>query len=483
MDKRRRFGVAPAKYTYKKKAFIAILSFVPVLAWIILNSPSSGGRPSVAIPLKSGTKPGPHYAVPVGKAPVYGPKDALVTIIAYMDFQCPFCDRAYKRILALSKKHSKEVRLVFKHFPLAFRTYAKLAAQAGVEAQKQKKFWETVPLIFAAGKNLNAATLQSIAKKKKLNLKQFKSALSSKTHEKRVNDELAEGRNFGVRGTPTIFINGMRHIGARSSADFEKAIKSEITKAKKLLKNPSIKKSNLYAELIKTGIKKAQTSRGRKRVTIKAADSGSTHGAAKVNVTQIHTYSPEIKELNSLTIQDAPSLGPKTAPLTLIWFGSFNCYDVQRIMQAWFYAAERHKNKIRLVFKHHIPSTDKTGFFSAQAAREAHSQGLFWEFVAINAGGRYARNRATVIKNCTDIGMDMKKLTKSLKDKTHEARIKLDLAEARNIATKFNRNKCGLLYLPDGQLYQGYISGYNLDRKLKNVFANLESSHTLIPLP
>lgn len=483
MDKHRRFGAAPAKYTYKKKAGIAILCFVAALTCIISNSPSSGGSPSIPVAVKGTTKRGPHYAVPVGKAPVYGPKDALVTIIAYMDFQCPFCDRAFKMLLALSKKHSKEVRLVFKHFPLAFRKHAKSAAEAAVEAQEQKKFWETVPLIFGAGRNLNASTLESIAKKKKLKLKQFKSALSSKKHEKRVNSEIAEGRNFGVRGTPTIFINGMRHVGAKSSAAFEKAIKSEIAKAKKLLKKPNIKRSNLYAELIKTGIQKAQTTSNRKRVTIKAAGSGSAHGAAKVDVAQIHTYSPEIKELNSLTIQGAPSLGPKTAPLTLVWFGSFNCYDVQRIMQAWFYAAERHKNKIRLIFKHHIPSTDKTGFFSAQAAREAYSQGLFWEFVAINAGGRYARNRDTVIKNCADIGMDMKKLTKSLKDKTHEARIKLDLGEARHIATKFNRNKCGLLYLPDGQLYQGYISGYNLDRMLKSILANLESSHTLIPLP
>ena len=158
--------------------------------------------PSRRLTIARKVKRGPHYGVPVGKAPVRGPKTALVTVVAYMDFQCPFCERAFNRLLAVQKNHPKDVRLVFKHFPLKFHRQAHLAAQAAVEAQKQKKFWAIAPLIFKARRSLSKSNLVSLAKKAKLKSSKMKKALSSSTHKARVLSELNEGRGFGVTGTP-----------------------------------------------------------------------------------------------------------------------------------------------------------------------------------------------------------------------------------------------------------------------------------------
>ncbi len=465
------------KSVFLATAAIAILAHPPVAA-----RPAKPPQP--VAPVLS--VKGPHYAVPVGKAPVKGPADALVTIIAYMDFLCPFCELAFSRLLSIASKHPKDVRLVFKHFPLAFRPNAHLAAQAAVEAQNQNKFWETAPLIFKSRTNLDVDTLNSIAAKQKLNRTRMKKALANRVHEARVNNEFREGRSFGVKGTPTVFINGTMHVGARSEKDFEKIVKTEIAKAQSLLKSKSLKRGDLYAELLKTGIQKAKQAPGSRTThrvksikTAKSADPGAIHA----KIPQFHTFSPEIKETVNLTLEGAPSLGPDSADITIVWFGGFNCYDFRRIMQAWFYVAERHGNSIRLVFKHHIAEDDQTGFFTAQVLREAHRQGLFWELTSLFATTGHARDRNSVLKNAMEAGMDMEKLTNALNKQVHGPRVLLDLSEARAFGGRFNRNQCGSLLLPNGETFQGYVSGYNLDRTITNIFSDLRSSRVLIPLP
>ena len=87
--------------------------------------------------------------LPVEDSPSTGKADALVTIIAFSDFQCPFCNRAAGTVDEITKEYGQdEVRVVFKHLPLAFHQEADEAARASIAAQKQGKFWRMHDFLF-----------------------------------------------------------------------------------------------------------------------------------------------------------------------------------------------------------------------------------------------------------------------------------------------------------------------------------------------
>ena len=93
-------------------------------------------RPGATMPASSVTV----YKVPVGSSPSVGPRNALVTLVMFGDFQCQFTRKSVKTIRQLRRAYKKELRWVFKHNPLPFHKNAVLAAQAAVEAHKQGKF-------------------------------------------------------------------------------------------------------------------------------------------------------------------------------------------------------------------------------------------------------------------------------------------------------------------------------------------------------
>jgi protein-disulfide isomerase len=101
----------------------------------------------------SGLPPATYYAttfpgVPVGTSPVSGPSDALVTIVEFSDFECPFCSRVQPTLRTVLSGAGSDVRIVFKHFPLSMHAHARPAAIAADCAHAQGRFWEFHDLVF-----------------------------------------------------------------------------------------------------------------------------------------------------------------------------------------------------------------------------------------------------------------------------------------------------------------------------------------------
>ena len=94
-----------------------------------------------------------------GDEPQLGPADALVTIVEYSDFQCPFCAKVSEPLKEAMASHEGDVRLIFKHFPLGGHKLAGPAAQATWAAHQQGKFWEMHDLLFANQRALGDADL------------------------------------------------------------------------------------------------------------------------------------------------------------------------------------------------------------------------------------------------------------------------------------------------------------------------------------
>ncbi|MDH4320314.1 MAG: thioredoxin domain-containing protein [Desulfobulbaceae bacterium] len=164
-------------------------------------------------------------------SPSMGPPQAPVTIVIFSDFQCPYCAKV-GALLEYALEHNPEtVRVVFKQFPLSFHKYAQAAAIASLAANNQGKFWAFHDLLFQHGKELSDQKIEALAKEAGLNMKRFRTDIKNELLSDRVAQDIQEGQRNGVRGTPTIFVNG-RSLNERSPQGLQTLIDQELARTK-----------------------------------------------------------------------------------------------------------------------------------------------------------------------------------------------------------------------------------------------------------
>lgn len=169
--------------------------------------------------------------VSVDDDPSMGDADAPVTIVEFGDFQCPYCGRftldALKKVEEAYVDTGK-VRLVFRDFPLSFHPEAQKAAEAAECADDQGKFWEYHDELFANQNKLSTAFYSATATKLDLDVAAFTECLNSDKYADEVKADIADGVAAGVRGTPSIFINGLMMSGAVPFSEIESVIDREL---------------------------------------------------------------------------------------------------------------------------------------------------------------------------------------------------------------------------------------------------------------
>jgi protein-disulfide isomerase len=148
-----------------------------------------------------------------------GSEQALVTLVEYGDYECPHCARAQPIVAEVRKRMGARLALVFRHFPLSnAHPHAQLAAEAAEGAASQGKFWEMHESLFAHQEALEAEDLVQRARRLDLDVARFEQELAAGTHASRVRHDFSSGVRSGVNGTPTFFINGIRHDDAWDTA-------------------------------------------------------------------------------------------------------------------------------------------------------------------------------------------------------------------------------------------------------------------------
>ena len=172
------------------------------------------------------------HSIDLAGSPVKGDPDAPVAIVEFSDFQCPYCASLQPLLAALLEKYPGRVKLVYKHFPLDFHQNARPAALASIAAGEQGKFWELHDLLFENQKALDAAGIESYAQRLGLDVERFKRDLADKraAYEERVETDLAQGREAGVRGTPTVYVAG-RKVRDRSVAGMSALVERALEEA------------------------------------------------------------------------------------------------------------------------------------------------------------------------------------------------------------------------------------------------------------
>jgi protein-disulfide isomerase len=149
-----------------------------------------------------------------GRDHVRGPADAPVTLLEYGDYECPHCGLAHPIVNEVQQRLGRQLRFAFRHFPLAeIHPHAEMAAEAAEAAGAQGRFWEMHDLLFKNQDALNDTDLLRYAEALGLELTRFVNELADRTWEPRVREDFMSGVRSGVNGTPTFFVNGVRHDG------------------------------------------------------------------------------------------------------------------------------------------------------------------------------------------------------------------------------------------------------------------------------
>lgn len=194
--------------------------------------------------------PAARYRVEIGKSHERGRSDALVTLVMWTDYQCPFCKRVQPTIEKVRQHYGNDIRIVMKHNPLPMHNRAMPASMAAEAAGKQGKFWKMHEKLYQDHRALSDETIERYARELGLNMKTFKRDLQDTALEDRIKQEQLQGSTLGARGTPAFFINGRFLSGAQPLTAFEALIDEELAHAKALVKKGT-KKRNVYKTLMK----------------------------------------------------------------------------------------------------------------------------------------------------------------------------------------------------------------------------------------
>ncbi len=147
-----------------------------------------------------------------------GAAQAKMTIVEFSNFQCPFCVKSWKKMKEFLERHPQEIRYVFKNFPLQSRGIQfDLSEMAAATLDvSQEAFWAVHDFFFSdegqtlvkKEKEILKKKIEEILKDKSYDEKGFQAALQAGRGKKRVEEDMLTGNKIGVRGTPTIVING-----------------------------------------------------------------------------------------------------------------------------------------------------------------------------------------------------------------------------------------------------------------------------------
>lgn len=334
--------------------------------------------------------------------PVSGPASAPVTLVIFEDFQCPYCKQLQGTLKTLREKYGDKIRVVFKHNPLPFHADAMKAAIAAEAARGQGKFWQLHDALFAGQDDLSSQALSAKAKTAGLDGPQFDNAMASKGSEPRIQSDIEQAAALGARGTPIIFVNGRKLVGAKEIAEISALIDEELPKADALLKQ-GVPADGLYDKQIGEG--KLLDSLGAK--------------AAQIDTT------------------GAATRGPSGAAIHIVAFQDLQCPFCARLDQHIAVIEAEFPGRIKVTWMDFpLNEIHPQAQMAAEVGKEALAQGKFWPFMAAIMADQSKLDREGLLATATTVGMDAKKLSKAMEGGAHKAAVERERAIGAALGVK-----------------------------------------------
>jgi len=347
------------------------------------------------------------WKVPVGKSPVRGPAGALVTMIEFSDFQCPYCKKVEDTLQKVMSQYEGKIRLVWKNEPLPFHPRALPAAYVSLEARAakgDKGFWDAHDKLFDSQPKLEDADLEKVSKELGLNWDKIKDAIDNDKYDEAIEEDMSLSNRVQASGTPHFFINGRRLVGAQPVEGFTKIIDEEIKKAEALLQKGT-KPEALYDALIAEG-----------------KDPPAAAAAKEAPL--------EKKEVSLRA--SAAYKGPANAKVTIQEFSDFQCPYCKKVEDTLKKVMRKHGKDVKLVWRHMPLEFHQDAPLASEAAEEAYKQkgaDGFWKMhdaLFDNQGKENGLKRESLEATAKQLGLDMEKFKAALDNHTHKATVDAD---------------------------------------------------------
>jgi protein-disulfide isomerase/FKBP-type peptidyl-prolyl cis-trans isomerase len=292
--------------------------------------------------------------------PAWGDRTALVTIVMFGDFQCPYTARSTKTIRALEDKYgATDLRVVWKNDPLPFHPHAREAAEAAEAVQMlagSEAFWKFHDEVFANQARLDPTVFETWAQTAGVNVPSFRQLVLAHAGGAKVDADVALAKKLGVGGTPAFFVNGVSVTGAQPEEKFSAIIDAEMAKAKGRVAegtSPAL----LYAAMAKENYVRPPPE------TVAPTPPADTTTVWKV------------------ALAGAPARGSDAALVTIVEFADFQCPFCRRVEPTLVTIRATYGDKVRLVWKDAPLPFHTRAYPAAELAREARAEkGLagFW---------------------------------------------------------------------------------------------------------
>jgi protein-disulfide isomerase len=366
--------------------------------------------------------PNAVYRVPVGNSPARGPANALVTLVLFSDFQCPFCSRVETTLNSLRTRYGNDLRVVWKNEPLPFHNRAKPAANAAMEAMAQggaAKFWQMHDILMENQQHLEDADLARYATQAGLNMARYNAAMASNAHMAAIDADHALAQQVDAQGTPHMFINGRRFVGAQPEDAFVRLIDEAKRKAEEMIRTvPGTTRANVYERTIANGA----------TGTVRLPGGGGNAPAAAAppgeDENRVYTVRPNPR---------SPFFGNANARVIIEHFSDYQCPFCSRVSSQVEQIRTRYGDRVKFVWRDYpLPFHDKA-MLAAEAAREAFAQrgnAGFWRFHDALFAQQDRLERPALEALAQAQGLDMTRFRAALDNHTHQASIRDDMAAA-----------------------------------------------------
>ena len=169
----------------------------------------------------------PRANISLKGTPVRGNEHGGLTLVEFADYECPYCQQAEPTLQKIEQDFKGKLLFAYKDTPLPMHPNAEKAAEAGLCAGAQGKFWEYHDLLFAT-KQLDAASLKQSARTLKLDAAAFDKCLDSSAMAEPIKTKIGEAQDLGIQGTPTLFINGRYFNGALGYEQLRDVLNEEL---------------------------------------------------------------------------------------------------------------------------------------------------------------------------------------------------------------------------------------------------------------
>ena len=339
-----------------------------------------------------------RFFVELGDAPVRGSSSAPVTIVAFSDFECPYCEKGHTIIQQVEREYGEKVRIAYKAYPLDFHSHAMIAALAARSAQEQGKFWQFHDLLFSQ-RGLDMPQLDAYARQAGLDIDRLHADIEALTWGPSVSRDMRQARRLGVTGTPAYFVNGRFLSGAKPIEVMRSIIDQEIELAGQW-QAQGVAPGKLYEHAIAKGYREVQYAKPRKGLR------------------------PDV--IYPVPVADSPQRGPATAPVTVVEFADFECGFCARGNETVEKLRKRYGDKLRVVYKHFPLSFHGNAFMAARGALAAAAEGKFWEFHDRLYATKAKFDEASLLEIAKAVGLNPKKFKQRLHSDEFDAKIVAD---------------------------------------------------------